>query len=150
MKLDYDIVRDILLTLEEELSIKISKGNEYYRNKPIGFKDLCLCKKLSKYDRAQILYCIIKMNEAGYIEIRKSNNSNQSNAKIIEGSEIYTNVPKVYCITFKGHEFLEKISSNKIWESIKEEATQKGISLSFESIPIIAKSVPTSLFGMPS
>ena len=96
MKLNYDCVRDMLLALEELLTINEDLCHEYV---PIDK----LFEVLNKYDRKEVLYTFLKLGEAGYICIER---------RFYFGGE-------VHALTYHGHEFIESVRDNEMWESVK-------------------------------
>lgn len=101
MKLDYDCIRSVLLYLEktlafdEDLKIQTVTLEEMFENLP-------------KYDNADILYSVSKLNEAGYISAQL----------IFAGGGFVGGY--VSDVTYSGHEFLEKVRDNKLWGNVKK------------------------------
>ena len=118
MKLNYDCVRDVLLTMED-----ITGLNDDLSFETIGLYDIA--SHLSQYDDKEICYTILKLSEAEYIktEWRDSNKDN-----------FYFYF--VFDITFKGHEYLNSIRNQNVWNAIKKGA----IGLSMSLIPKLAES----------
>lgn len=122
MKLNVDCVRDILLEFET------FPMGVYFAN---SFNE-----SIKKYSYSEVLYCLLKLSEAGYI-----------NAEYYRSSDGHPHVEPIYDITFLGHEFLEKIRSDGIWNnSIKPVLSQVG-SKSFDVIIQIATSTISSLIA---
>lgn len=98
MKLNQDCIRDLLLYLEENLTLA---------------SDLCIdCYSqnsfLSNYSMDDLRYTTLKLAEANYLEIKAE-------------YFIDTNIPIIYIksITFNGHKFLDTIRDNKVWTKTK-------------------------------
>lgn len=111
MQLNYDCVRDVLLTIEN-----ITGLNDNLLFEPVCFYDVAA--NLSQYDDKDILYTILKLNEAGYIRTEWLNKSHSNYHDYI-----------VFDITFKGHEYLNSIKSLKVWNAIKNGAAALSMSL---------------------
>ena len=89
---------------------------------------------ISSHDREQVLYTLIKLFEGGYI-----------NAQYERSPTGQLITFRVYDMTFQGHEFLEKIRSETVWDQkLKPVFTTIG-SMSLDVISNVANSVITSL-----
>ena len=116
MKLNYDCVRELLLTLEENLVMDDS----------LSFPSLTLkqvCEKMPDFSRADIAYASTKLWEAEYIEA----NSIESDSKIIK--IVYSS------ITYEGHQYLDSIRDSKLWSTVKKNAK----ALTFELVKKLAE-----------
>ena len=116
MKLNYDCVRELLLTLEENLVMDDS----------LSFPSLTLkqvCEKMPDFSRADIAYASTKLLEAEYIEA----NSIESYSKIIK--IVYSS------ITYEGHQYLDSIRDSKLWSTVKKNAK----ALTFELVKKLAE-----------
>ncbi len=116
MKLNYDCVRELLLTLEENLVMDDS----------LSFPSLTLkqvCEKMPDFSRADIVYSSTKLLEAEYIEA----NSIESDSKIIK--IVYSS------ITYEGHQYLDSIRDSKLWSTVKKNAK----ALTFELVKKLAE-----------
>ena len=104
MKLNADCIRDVLLELENSLSYRTNEEGHLERVF-VSLHDLdCI---LIKYHKEDIFYTLTNLEQAGYIEMTAQ----------WSGSGLYRCV--VNCITFRGHEFLEKIRDNQSWDKVK-------------------------------
>ena len=92
MKLNQDCVRDLLLYLEKNLSY----GNDVKINNLV----------LKKYSQTDLIYSTEKLNEAGYL-----------NCMISKG--ITPPFILVKSITYSGHQFLDNIRDDSIWNKAK-------------------------------
>jgi hypothetical protein len=120
MQLTPDCIRDVLLELET-FHIGVYKVDSFQN---------CLLH----YSSEQILYTLIKLYEGAYI-----------NAQLIRSSDGQLITFRVYDMTFQGHEFLEKIRSDTVWnQKLKPVFTTIG-SMSLEVISSVANSAITSL-----
>ncbi len=121
MQLNHDCVRDILLAVEAK---KLGKTFSYPQ----------LCRALPKYDHDDIWYCCLKSNEAGFVDINTI-------------STLSSNIPEVYQInelTYLGHEFLDDIRPDTVWEKTKSIAATTGTA-SLHALKEIAINVVSSI-----
>lgn len=118
MKLNYECLRDILLYLEENLSI-----DDDLMFEEISLQQICLSNELSKYDNKVIYYSIYNLNEIGYI----SANTNHADCSVDDCG--------VTNITYEGHLFIESIKPESIWKDVKAKCAKIGTI----SIPIITQ-----------
>lgn len=102
MKLDFDCIRDILLTLEKYPYGEVIQPEQLF-------------EELSNYNPEVISYSLLKLYEADYIE-----------ANIPEIDGVFPEVSQIFDITFQGHEFLDNIRSNKIWTKTKSILSELG------------------------
>lgn len=111
LKLNYDCVRDVLLTIEN-----IAELDDNLLFKPICFYDIT--SNLSQYEEKEIYYTILKLSEAEYIKTEWADKKQENFSFFF-----------VFDITFKGHEYLNSIRSPKVWNSIKNGAAALSMSL---------------------
>lgn len=130
MKLNYDCVRDVLLALEENLTIEVDEDGCYSFN-TLFSEEICELDSLSKYSKQDIIYAIIKLYEAGYI-----------NASTMSADELTDCI--ISDITYDGHEFLQSIKSDPVWDKVKRVADKVG-SISIPIISSIASQVLSKL-----
>lgn len=116
MKLNYDCVRELLLTLEENLVMDDSLSYPSLNLKQV-------CEKMPDFSRADIAYASTKLLEAEYIEA----NSIESDSKIIK--IVYSS------ITYEGHQYLDSIRDSKLWSTVKKNAK----ALTFELVKKLAE-----------
>ena len=120
MKLNIDCVRDVLLCLESLL--KFGENLEY---PALKYEEILNYKTCKEYSKEEIVYTLQKLEEANYIEANFYG-SDQFIFKII-----------VTSITFWGHDFLENIRNDSVYEEVKSKATKVG-SFAFDIIKQIA------------
>ncbi|MEC1648200.1 DUF2513 domain-containing protein [Bacillus halotolerans] len=99
MKLDRDCLRDVLLTIEEEVGFLETSSIQV----------LAECPRLTKYNKSDVYYCIKKLTEADFI----------TEISYLGGSDVSE-------LTFKGHEFLDTIRDGEVWDKTKAVATKVG------------------------
>ena len=110
MKLNSDCVRDTLIYIEEHLQM-----NEYNRIKEISL--LSITKGLiDKYEENDIAYTVFQLIDANFI---KGNiNTPGRNNKV---------VANIYDITWAGHDLLNSIRPQPVWNAVKQNAANLGI-----------------------
>lgn len=101
MRLNYDCVRDVLLTLESELQF-----NENLEYPDINLNQLC--DLMDNYSKQQIAYTSLKLIEADYIC------ANPLSADCSIYDILYSS------ITFAGHQYLDSIRDTSVWNKIKK------------------------------
>lgn len=119
MRLNTECVRDLLLTIEETTTVTDSM--DYY----IDQNDF---PRLTKYSHEEILYHIRQCKLAELI----------TNANFYDGGDLVI-IPD---LSPKGHEFLENIRSDNLWNSTKQVASKVG-SFSLKSLISIASGILT-------
>ena len=120
MQLNLDCIRDVLLELETF---------------PIGLYTVSSFQNcLSKYSDEQVLYTLVKLCEGNYI--------NALFSRTLGGSTI---ISAVYDITFQGHEFLEKIRSDNVWNNNLKPAFSSIGSMSLDVVSKVASTVIAAL-----
>jgi hypothetical protein len=123
MQLNQDCIRDLLLYLEANLS---------YENS-IHINGL----HLNNYSANDLIYTADKLNEANYI-------------KCIKSPCLYEDVPVLIVtdITYSGHQFLDTIRDQSIWEDTKAKAS-KIASISIPILQELATSFLKAKLGLP-
>ncbi len=100
MKLNYDCVRSVLLTVEKSKTI-----DEELNLIPLTVETIF--EQLPKYGDNEILYTIEKLKEAGYINAAL----HFAAGHFIDGA--------VSSITYSGHEYLDNIREPEVWRKVK-------------------------------
>lgn len=100
MKLNYDCVRSVLLTVEKSKTI-----DEELNLNPLTVETIF--EQLPKYEDNEILYTIQKLKEAGYINAALQ----FAAGHFIDGA--------VSSITYSGHEYLDNIREPEVWRKVK-------------------------------
>lgn len=128
MKLDCNCVREVLLFVEEHQQVVTNddgdiESNELYLEE--------ISEGLPKYSKAAIYYTLAKLSDGGYIDITTQ----------------WTGDGLAFCcvnyITYQGHEFLEKIRPETLWEQTTSIAGKVG-TYSLQAIAKIAEGVATA------
>lgn len=113
MKRNWDLIRDLLLKVEETQ----------------GFGNWVHPDSLPEHDTDQVSYHIGLLVESGYC-----NGTRSSDYELIRQFTATS-------LTWEGHELLDKIRSESIWNKTKATALEKGIDLSVEVVKSIASRV---------
>ncbi|WP_404443478.1 DUF2513 domain-containing protein [Sutcliffiella horikoshii] len=116
MKRDMELIRTILISIEEN-------------NSQMGWIDL----DIPEYEDDMISYHVELLNNAGFIE-----------AVDLSSMDGYEWKPKK--ITWNGHEFLDSIKNDTVWNEVKEQVKEKGGNISFEVLKALALQVSSKLF----
>lgn len=119
MKLNPDCIRDVLIAME----------NQPF-NHQIDFDDFV--PLLSSYSSDDIEYTCLKLKEAGFIRATTSSDCE---------SDI---VVSLIDITYSGHQFLNDIRSDTVWNNVKEVSKKVG-SHSVSAISQIATGVISAI-----
>jgi predicted transcriptional regulator len=118
MKLDYDLIRDILIAIEKD-EFEPDSLNSLNIN---GVDQTIIAKHLSLLEQAKLLEVFIEGN---------SDNSYESYS--------LSELP----ITWEGYQYLDAIRDKNNWESIKNVLKEKTLSFSYDtfklSLPFIIK-----------
>ncbi|RKJ68920.1 DUF2513 domain-containing protein [Roseburia sp. 1XD42-69] len=136
MRLNPDCVRDTLLYLEEQLAINC-KDNTFEFITLSQVTECMLIKYKNKYTEEDIWYTIYNLRQVHFIEGKFNDTGNHK--------MILCNIEN---ITWNGHQFLETIRPNTIWEAVKNKAKQIG-GISISGLSIISSSVIQGLASNP-
>ena len=128
MKLNQDCIRDLLLYLEETLTLSSTLDIDCYSNKSF----------ISKYNIDDLRYATMKLVEGNFI-----------NADIQTFVDIDTPYISINSITYNGHKLLDNIRDNKVWAKTKT-ALSKIESVSIDIISETASKVLVSLINSNS
>lgn len=122
MKLSHDCIRDLMLYLEQNLGY----------NDELEINNL----QLKDYLTDELMYTTKKLSEADFLICDNS----------IEIDDEYP-IMLVNSITYKGHQFLDSIRDDKIWQNTKK-AISKLTSASLPIIQEVASSLIKSSLGL--
>lgn len=112
MKRDWDLIREVLIEVEELDSHSDRKDYEIRRGQPADSD--------AKAEQALLLY------KAGFIDA--------IDASAKEGPAIIARE-----LTWEGHDLLETVRSKPVWNRIKSIAQEKGIELTFDAVKALGK-----------
>lgn len=127
MKLSIDCIRDVLIALEENLVL-----DENHIIQSIEFESFCTL--LPQYSENDVFYTCQKLDEANYIEFDV----------LYAGNSAYYS--KISNITFDGHQFLETIRSDKVFNKTKSILSKVG-SFTLSAVSQVATTVLTQLIN---
>lgn len=119
MKLNYDCIRDIMLTIEEQETPMDMMPEEFY---PL----------LPQYSELEINYCCKRLHEAGYLTIYMQTLPSGPTGIIT----------RIGDLTFSGHEFLADIRPTSTWEKIAPAIHKLGAA-SFKTVSNVASAIGT-------
>ncbi|MBX0320315.1 DUF2513 domain-containing protein [Shouchella clausii] len=101
MKLNKDCIRDTLLLLEDYLPVEALK-------QPIHIRTIYEDNKMhTTYSADDFIYTINKLSEAGYLN-----------------SSFLTNGIHIHSLSYDGHEFLDSIRDDSVWNKVKSKTTK--------------------------
>lgn len=123
MKLDLNCIRDTLITLENWLVLNDDLEFIY-----LDLDEIHKSSNMLKYSRAEIAYTLVILKEAGFIEA------------IIDYASNGIDELDVIRLTYKGHQFLDTIRPQSVWDkiySVAEKANLKSIHAIMEIADII-------------
>lgn len=123
MKLDYDLIRDILLTVES-LEYKTFLTNDTALSMPL----------LSKYNALEIEYAIKKISESDFIA--------SDYVHCTSDLHVIYSIPE---LTWQGHQALDTIRSDTVWEKTKKHVANTVQSASLKIMIDVAKRVADSI-----
>lgn len=126
MKLNYDCIRDILLTIEE---IPNRKDGLILAN----FKSY---KKLSKYNGEEIQYNALKLLQEEYVIGEEASGNNT------------TTVLRLTDLTWSGHELLNDIRSETVFNQTKEKIIKSVGSASLTIFQQLASAIVLKTLGL--
>lgn len=121
LHLNPDCVRDILVTVEE---------NEFGNSLSLS----TLVELLPAYTEDELTYACLKLNEGDLLDVLTVNAIGLTHPAIVEIKEL----------TFYGHEFLDNIKSDNVWNKTKQVAKGVG-SFSLQTIKDISTAVISDL-----
>ena len=109
MKLNIDCIRDLLLAIESEVNFA-----EDLKYPSVNINSLCKSDFLKKYQKQDICYTALKLNEGGFIDLTSTYGDNRITSILIDS------------LTYEGHQFLESIKSPNVWAKTKNKAAKIG------------------------
>lgn len=137
MKLNPDCLRDIMLLVEDRISVETAVENPNGLRKFSYVSIPCLVRLLSgSYSREEIIYHVVQLSESGYLKTDFS----------FATSEMfgYFYLNTIYHITPKGHDFIANIGEKESWA--KTSAVLKSLkSISLSVIETVAKGITSAI-----
>lgn len=112
MRLNHDYVRDILLYIEKNLGY-----DEFYNtHKEIHHGKLLCDEHFANYDKQELTYALELLIKSGFIELAARPNIHDGNI----------NSARIIGLTWNGHELLDNIRDDTIWNAVKEKSKKIG------------------------
>lgn len=132
MKRDWDIVR-LILTKLEDLPDSLSALSliHFFTDEKTD-----LNRDFSARDQ-QVSYNMELLIEAGLVV-----------GKMSDAITLYPKEFQAERLTWAGHEFLDAIRDDTVWNKTKEIFKTKGLDMSFETIKTVATAAMTSMLGL--
>ena len=130
MKLNCDCVRSVMTYLERQPIYILNETSDVVREE-IDLDEIC--SALPDYQKNDIFYTIILLDEAGFLDV----------STLWADGQVYE--CHVNDITYKGHEFLAKIKDDTVWKKTLSLAETVG-NFSLKMIAEIAQGVATAHF----
>ncbi|QIM63167.1 hypothetical protein A1D29_07665 [Pasteurellaceae bacterium Orientalotternb1] len=112
MKRNWDLIRKILIKLEEKADIESELSSEDIRG----------------FDRYTVAYHYNIMAQAGLITVADNSGIDEIDYSALS-------------LTWQGHEFLDKIRNDRVWNKVKRTVQSKSLDLSFDVIKQVAGTV---------
>lgn len=129
MKLNPDCIRDVMLVLEENLSLVTGPKGYYFNSMyPSSVASILRDREYALHD---VMYSLLQLAESGYIVT--------SNPNICNRVHGYFDTGKILYITPKGHEFIATISNEDTWKKKTSVVLGKLGSVSLSVIESVAK-----------
>lgn len=125
MNLNHDCVRDLMLSFED-VPYGETPTMEYFIK----------LKRLASYTNEDILYCTEKLLEANYIELHRIKAWGLPFDGIFRG------------ITWEGHQFLDSVRSDTVWNKSKEKIKETVGSASIQILSALASSITARMLGL--
>ncbi|MDT3393938.1 MAG: DUF2513 domain-containing protein [Bacillota bacterium] len=125
MKLNHECVRDLMLAFED-----VPYGGRPQMDEIVKFN------QLSNYSVEDICYCTEKLMQAGYINFQR-----------VKGLGVPFDGIFIE-ITWEGHQFLDTIKSDTVWEKAKDKVTSTVGTVSLQTLSALAVSIGSKLLGI--
>lgn len=116
MKLNADYVRDILLYIEKNLDYEDSQSKTPSKHKEISDGKLVCDKCFDSYDKQELTYALELLIKEGFIDLAVKPNIHNGNI----------NIARIIGLTWQGHELLDNIRDNTVWNAVKKKASKFG------------------------
>lgn len=139
MKLNADYVRDILLYIEDNLDYKDSDSDTPSRHKEITNGKLVCDDYFKNYDKQELTYALEILIKSGFIDLAANPNIHNGNI----------NIARIIGLTWNGHELLNNVRDNTIWNAVKKRAAKYG-GLSITALFNSAKFITNALMTDPN
>lgn len=131
MKLNNECVRDTLLYLEDKLTLNFQQRTFNFVNVKTLIEEMMITH--ISYESDEIWYVVYHLKQAGFIEGRFENAAR---------GKMY--VCEIESITWAGHQFLDSIRPDTVWDAVKATFDRMG-GVSISGLSIAATSIIQSL-----
>lgn len=121
MELNPKCIRDVMLSIEELVGL-----SDNLTIHSVSLDHLCKHELLQQYSEKEVFYTLLKLNEGNYVELKYSYMSNK-----LYQCEIGN-------LTLQGHEYLETIRSNKVFDYVQDKINEIGGGATTEIIKALA------------
>ena len=118
MKRDFELIRTLLLKIEEEM-----RPGDWYE--PI----------IENVDESMINYHIKMLRDKGYIDA-KDLSSKDGISFVVTG------------MTMEGHDYLDTVRNNTVWEKTKKKVIDKSLDLTFDVVKTVAGQIINQTLGL--
>lgn len=116
MKMNIECIRDVMLWLEENISMESVDGRPITTS--INWAVIYNSEELlNKYEQADIQYAILNLLDGGMVHADKNSRFPDGTFKMLSIDDI----------TWQGHEFLNSIRSEPVWKSVMKTAKKMNI-----------------------
>lgn len=139
MKLNADYVRDILLYIEKNLNYKNSDSNIPSIHKEISDGKLISDNFFDNYNKEELAYALEQLIKSGFIDL--------ATKPVVTDGNI--NHARIIGLTWAGHELLDNIRDNTVWNAVKKKAAKYG-GLSISALFNGAKALGSALMTDPN
>ena len=116
MRLNPDYVRDILLFIEKELDYEDAENQTPHIHKEITDGQLVSNQYFSTYNKQELSYALEQLIKEGFIDLAAKPNIHNGNI----------NIARIIGLTWQGHELLDNIRDNTVWDAVKKKAVKFG------------------------
>lgn len=133
MRLNYDCIRDVLLELEEMLTCNYTDQN--FHTNEVDIENLFDKLSDKNYTIEEIFYSVKNLEQAKFIIA----DFKQADDGIIDC--------EIFDITYEGHEFINKVRKDKVWNKVKDKVMSTGASV---TLSVISKLTTDTILGFIS
>ena len=118
MRLNHDYIRDILLYIENNLDYENDQADKH---KEITDGQLINADCFTNYNKQELTYALELLIKSGFVDLASRPNITNGNV----------NIARIIGLTWTGHELLDNIRDNTVWDAVKKKAAKySGLSIS--------------------
>lgn len=140
MKLDFDCVRDILLYVEENSGYRDIDSVVPQKHKEIPHASIIENSRFSKYNKEDVVHTLELMIKEGLFDFA---------SKPIYDSNNDLAYARIIGLTWSGHELLDNIRNNTVWNAVKEKTKKVG-KVSIKAMAGAASALATAMLTDPN